>query len=231
MGRGSRRGRATGSRPRSARRGRCGRSRVVARPRSRAPRPAPGRWRRSGSGPARRWMPSVCSRPRLAAWTLRALVSTVGISGERYTLPFDLPRLRDGFDGVDAGDHRGRDEGQLGGLAGEALAVGDGQEVRPEAFDLCQQPGLARGGQAEHGYDRGDPDRDPQRRERRAHPPGAQPHARDAREIGGAQPPRGEVRGGGSSRFGRRRRSSSHRSGCFVDERERRRSCVLGASP
>ena len=44
-----------------------------------------------------------------------------------------VPGLRDAFDGVDAGDHRGRDEGQLGGLAGEALAVGDGQEIRPES--------------------------------------------------------------------------------------------------
>ena len=51
-------------------------------------------------------------------------------------IAFDVPRLGDVFHGVDAGDHRGRDEGQLGGLAGEALAVGDGQEVRPEAFDL-----------------------------------------------------------------------------------------------
>ena len=50
-----------------------------------------------------------------------------------------------------------------------------------------QQPGLARGGQAEHRHDRGDADRDPQRGERRAHPPRAQPDARNAREIGGAQ--------------------------------------------
>ena len=55
-------------------------------------------------------------------------------------LPFDLPGLRDGFDRVDTGDHRGRDQRQLGGLAGEALAVGDGQEVCPEAFDLFEQP-------------------------------------------------------------------------------------------
>jgi hypothetical protein len=48
----------------------------------------------------------------------------------------DLPRLRDGFDGLDTGDHRGRDERQLGRFAGEALPVGDGQEVRSEAFDL-----------------------------------------------------------------------------------------------
>ena len=123
-------------------------------------------------------------------------------------LPFDLPGLRDGFDGVDAGDHRGRHERQLRGLAGEALAVGDGQEVRPEPVDLFEQPCLARGGQAEHGDDRGDPDRDPQRRERRTHPPRAQPHARDAREIGGPQPPRGEVRGAGDAlEWGRRRRS------------------------
>ena len=49
---------------------------------------------------------------------------------------FDVPRLGDVFDRVDAGDHRRRDERQLGGLAGEALAVGDRQQVRPEAFDL-----------------------------------------------------------------------------------------------
>ena len=53
---------------------------------------------------------------------------------------FDLPRLRDIFDRVDTGDHRGRDERQLGRLAGEALAVGDGQEVRPQSVDLCSSP-------------------------------------------------------------------------------------------
>jgi hypothetical protein len=51
-------------------------------------------------------------------------------------IAFDLPRLGDVFDRVDAGDHRGRDKRQLCCLAGEALAVGDRQEVRPEAFDL-----------------------------------------------------------------------------------------------
>ena len=111
---------------------------------------------------------------------------------------FDLPGLGDVFDRVDAGDHRGRHERQLGGLAGEALAVGDGQQVRAEAFDLCEQPGLAGGGQAEHGDDRGDADRDPQRGEPGTHAPGAKPDARDAREIGGAQLRRGELCGGGS---------------------------------
>jgi hypothetical protein len=50
---------------------------------------------------------------------------------------FHGPGLGDVFDGVDTGDHRGRGERQLGGLAGKALAVGYSQEVGPEAFDLC----------------------------------------------------------------------------------------------
>ena len=51
-------------------------------------------------------------------------------------LPFDLPGLSDSFDRVDTRDHRRRHQWQLRGLTREALTVGDGQEVRPQAFDL-----------------------------------------------------------------------------------------------
>ena len=99
----------------------------------------------------------------------------------------DLGRLRHARDRVDPGDHRGRSQWQLGGLAGEALAVGDRQKIGPEPIDLTKQPRLARGGEAEHGDDRGDPDRDPQCGEAGPQPPRAQADARDAREVGCAQ--------------------------------------------
>ena len=54
----------------------------------------------------------------------------------------------------------GRGGGQLGGGAGEALAVADGEQVGAELVDLVEQAGLGGGGQAEHGDDGGDADRD-----------------------------------------------------------------------
>ncbi len=158
---------------------------------------------------------------------LSALVSDFRDQRGAVHVAFDLSRLRDAFDGVDAADHRGGDEGQLGGLAGEALAVGDSQQIRSEFVDLFEQPRLAGGGQAEHGNDRGDPDRDPQRGERRAQSPRAQPHARHAGEVGAPQPPGCEVRGARvccSAVGDDAHRASLGLAGSFVDERERRRS-------
>ena len=229
MGRGSRRGRTTGSRPRSARRGRCGRSRVAARRRSRAPRPAPWRWRRSGSGPARPATPSVCSRPRLAAWTLRALVSTVGISGDAVHLAFDLPGLGDGFDRVDARDHRRRHERQLGGLAGEALAVGDRQQVRAEPVDLfaAAPPGSRRTGRAPPRSRR------PRSRSRapRARPAAAACAAPRSRRARDRRPAASAGRGPRRRQLGSVGARSSLLPGCFVDERERRRPARARRSP
>ena len=109
-------------------------------------------------------------------------------------LAFDLAGLRHAFDGIDAGDHRRRHEWQLRGLAGEALSVGDRQQVRSQLVDLFQQPRLAGGGQAQHRDDSCDADRDPKRRQSRAQAPCAQPDAGDPGQIGRPQSPRGEVR-------------------------------------
>jgi hypothetical protein len=103
------------------------------------------------------------------------------------------PRLPHVFHRVDPSDHRRRNERQLRRLAGEALAVGHRQEVRPQAFDLRQQPRLAGGGKPEHSHNRSHPDRDPQRGQPRTHPPRAKPHARHPPEISEPQPAGGEA--------------------------------------
>ncbi len=73
----------------------------------------------------------------------------------------------DGGDAGQPGDHARRGLGQFGGGAGEGLPVGDGQQVGAQRPDLGQQRGLGGGGQAQDGDDRGDADRDAQRRQRR----------------------------------------------------------------
>jgi hypothetical protein len=67
------------------------------------------------------------------------------------------------------------------------LPVGDGQQVGAELADLVDQPGLRRGGEPEHGDDRGDPDRDSERRQGRPNGAGAQTDAGKAGEVGQAE--------------------------------------------
>ena len=114
-------------------------------------------------------VPTVAGSSRLAACT----ATRVGVDGgdERAAVDVraaDRPRELDRAHAADAGDHAGSGGGQLGGLAGQRLPVGDGQQVGAEPVDLGQQTGLRRRRQAEHGDDRGDPDRDAQGRERGA---------------------------------------------------------------
>src|SRR5262245_47492330 len=97
-------------------------------------------------------------------------------------------------DGADAGDHTRCGGRQRGRLAEERCAVVDGEEVRAEAVDLGEQAGLGGGGEAEHGHDRGDADRDPERGEGGAHAAGAKADACDPGEVGESQPGRLEVR-------------------------------------
>jgi hypothetical protein len=93
-------------------------------------------------------------------------------------------------DGADAGDHSGRGERQLGRRPGQGLAGSDGQEVGAEPVDLGQQTRLGGGGEPEHGYDRGDSDRDPERRECGAQAAGAKTDAGNPGEVGDPQPGR-----------------------------------------
>ena len=55
-------------------------------------------------------------------------------------------------------------------------------------IDLAEQPGLRGGGEAEDGDDRGNSDRDPQRREGGTEPPRAKPDARHSGQVGQPQP-------------------------------------------
>jgi len=66
-------------------------------------------------------------------------------------------------DPVDATQHAAGPGGQLGLLALERLAVGDGEQVGAEPVDLGQQVRLAGAGDAKHRNDRGDADRDAKR--------------------------------------------------------------------
>ena len=96
-------------------------------------------------------------------------------------------RYRHLGDGADPPDHPGRGEWQLGRAAEERLAVGHREQVRAELVDLAEQAGLRRRRQTEHRDDRRHPDRDPERRERRAQPPRAQADARDPGQVGEAK--------------------------------------------
>ena len=86
-------------------------------------------------------------------------------------------------------DPRRRRERQLRLLPGEALPGLDGQQVRAEPVDLREQPGLRGGGQPEDRHDRRRADRDPERGQRGAQRPGAQPDARHPQPVP-AQPSR-----------------------------------------
>ena len=81
------------------------------------------------------------------------------------------------------GDPRRRFEGQLRLPAGEALSGLDGQQVRAEPVDLREQPGLRGGGQPEDADDRCRSDRDPERGQRGAQRPGAQPDTRHPQPV------------------------------------------------
>ena len=88
-----------------------------------------------------------------------------------------------GGDRADAGDHAGCGERELGGVAAEGLPVGDGEQVGAQLVDLGQQPGLGGGGEAEHGDDRGDADRDAERGQRGAQLAGAHAHGGESGQI------------------------------------------------
>ena len=94
------------------------------------------------------------------------------------------------LDVVEVRDPRRGFEGQLRRLPGDALAGLEGQHVRAEPVDLGEQPGLRGGGQSEDGDDRCCPDRDPERGQRGAQRPGAQPDARHPQPVlGRSRPP------------------------------------------
>ena len=61
----------------------------------------------------------------------------------------------------------------------------------------ASSPAWLEDGEAEHGDDRGDADRDPERRERGAQAACAHADARDPGEVGGPQPRGCEVRAAG----------------------------------
>ena len=136
----------------------------------------------------------------------------------------DRPRELDRADAADAGDHAGSGGGEFGGLAGQRLSVGDGQQVGPEPVDLGQQTGLRRRRQAEHGDDRGDPDRDAQGRERGAQLAREQPDRGQPAEVAEPQPAGGERRGHGAVSATTRPSSISIRRGSRVAIA---RSCVI----
>ena len=85
---------------------------------------------------------------------------------------------------ADAADHGRRRGRQLGGAAGEALAVADGEQVGAELVDLGQQAGLGGGGQAEHGDDGGHADGDTERGQPGPQLPGAQPDGGEPGQVG-----------------------------------------------
>jgi hypothetical protein len=116
---------------------------------------------------------------RLGGGDQRAAVDLGVLDESRVGLPFDSRH---------ALDHRRRRNRELGLGARERLTLLDSEQVRPEPIDLPQQPGLRGGGEAEHGDDRGDSDRDPERREASAEAPGAKPDARHSGEVGKPEP-------------------------------------------
>ena len=89
---------------------------------------------------------------------------------------------------ADTADHGRRRGGQLGGAAGEALAVADGEQVGAELVDLGQQAGLGGGGQAEHGDDGGHADGDAESGQPGPQLPGAQSDGGEPGQVGQLQP-------------------------------------------
>ena len=98
---------------------------------------------------------------------------------------------------ADPADHGRRRGGQLGGAAGEALAVADGEQVGAELVDLVEQAGLGGGGQAEHGDDGGHADGDTESGQPGPQLPGAQSDGREPGQVGQLQPPPAQGGGGG----------------------------------
>ena len=83
------------------------------------------------------------SRPRLAAWTLSALVSMDGMSWLRKTSMLGTyAGVLDRGDRPDASDHGRGGLGQFGRLAKERLAVLDGEHVGAELVDLGEETRL-----------------------------------------------------------------------------------------
>ena len=109
------------------------------------------------------------------------------MSGLRKTFAVTEPVYCTSLTGPDPPDHRRGGRRELRGLAEEALAVRHGEQVRPERVDLGEQPRLGRGGDAEHRHDRGDPDRDPERREGGPELSRPQSDEGDPPEVGGPE--------------------------------------------
>ena len=106
-------------------------------------------------------------------------------------------------------DHRHRRVGQHLAVAREVLPGRDRQQVRAERVDRREQVRLARGGDADDGDHRADPDRDPERRQRGAQPPGAQALERHAEQLARRQPRGIEASRPGSAADGRAHPPSS----------------------
>ena len=109
--------------------------------------------------------------------------------------PLTAPVLCTLLHAADTADHARRGGGQLGGAAGEALAVADGEQVGAELVDLGQQAGLGGGGQAEHGDDRGHADGDTERGQPGPQLPGAESDGGEPGQVGELQP--SPAQGGG----------------------------------
>ena len=118
-------------------------------------------------------------------------LEAAGLAHRDHRAPVDVRVLHQGgvrhqLDVVQERDPRRRLAGQLRRPPGEALSGLDGQQVRAEPVDLREQPGLRGGGQPEDRHDRRRSDRDPERGQRGAQRPGAQPDARHPQPV--AQP-------------------------------------------
>ena len=115
-------------------------------------------------------------------------LEATGVAHRDHRVPVDLLVLHQAgvchqLDVVQVRDPRRRFEGQLRLPPGEALSGLDGQQVRAEPVDLREQPGLRGGGQPEDRHDRRRSDRDPERGQRGAQRPGAQPDARHPQPV------------------------------------------------
>ena len=116
-----------------------------------------------------------------------------GFAHRDQRAPVDLLVVHQGgvghqVDVVQERDPRRRLVGQQCRPAGEALSGLDGQQVRAQPVDLCDQTGLGGGGQAENAHDRRGPDRDPERGQRGPQRPGSQPDTRDPQPVPRRQP-------------------------------------------
>ena len=115
-------------------------------------------------------------------------LEATGVAHRDHRVPVDVLALDQGgvcqrLDVVQVGDSRRRFAGQLRLLSGEALSSLDAEHVRAEPVDLREQPGLRGRGQPEDCHDRCRSDRDPERRQRGAQRPGAEPDTRHPQPV------------------------------------------------